>query len=100
MAVAFAAFPATALRPCVCEGFVGTSFLLFLPLPSLTTRAPIFQALRLFDDASDEGVGVQDEATVASGDEELRRKLGQFIRKALQDGTLVFPLCDPDARGR
>jgi hypothetical protein len=99
VAIAFVASPATALRPCSCEGFVGLSFFLFLPLPSLTSRAPVFQAFRLLNNAIDEGVGVKNEATVMSGDEELHCKLCQLIRKTLQDGALIFPLCNLDARG-
>jgi hypothetical protein len=39
-----------------------------LPLPSLTTRTPVFQALGLLNYTIDEDVGVEDEATVARRD--------------------------------
>jgi hypothetical protein len=31
-----------------------------------------------------------------SRDEELHHELGQLIRKTLQHGALIFPLCNPD----
>jgi hypothetical protein len=61
VAVAYAASPVTALGPCVCEGFIGTSFFFLLPLPSLTACVPVFQVLRLLNDTVNKGVGVEDE---------------------------------------
>jgi hypothetical protein len=67
VAVAYAVPSAAALRPRSCKGIICKSFLLFLPLPSLTMCVPVFQALRLLNDTVNEGVGVKDEAAVARG---------------------------------
>jgi len=65
VAVAFTAPSVAALRPHSFKGFISKSSLLLLLLPLLTLCTPVFQALRLLNDAVDKGYGVKDEATVA-----------------------------------
>jgi hypothetical protein len=74
------ASPLAALGPCICEGFIGKSFLFLLPLPSLTTCVLVFQALRLLNDTINEGFNVEDEATVAYRGQELSYKVCELVQ--------------------